>query len=371
MINLIITQFFRRRHLAWAMSVALVLFGAWSWTQMTVEAYPDLGDVNVQVTTQVNGLAAEEIEQQITTPLERALSNTPGLASIRSSSTFGLSLITLTFKDGTDDYFARQRVTERIGQVSLPSGAQPGLGPVAGPAGEIYRYTLESDTKNLMELSELQRWKVIPALKQVAGVVDINNFGGFTKEFQLELDPARLQKYGLVLGDVVTAINNNSANAGGGRIARGDTDIDTLIAVTIADLPREQRDRIVVHRHTATRTALMDMSLLRLALRNLLSNALKYAPGLSPVTLHVMDFDEPAALQFEVADAGPGIPRELLPRLFTRGARGDGGSGGHEAAHGLGLYIVRRVMDMHGGSAELLRTGPLGTVMRLTLPQAG
>lgn len=222
MINLVITQFFRRRHLAWAMSVALLLFGAWSWTQMTVEAYPDLGDVTVQVTTQVNGLAAEEIEQQITTPLERALSNTPGLASIRSSSTFGLSLINLSFKDGTDDYFARQRVSERTGQVSLPSGAQPGLGPVAGPAGEIYRYTLESDTKNLMELSEIQRWKVIPALRQVAGVVDINNFGGFTREFQLELDPSRLQKYGLVLNDVVTAINNNSANAGGGRIARGD-----------------------------------------------------------------------------------------------------------------------------------------------------
>ena len=222
MINLLITQFFRRRHLVWAMSIALLLFGAWSWTQMTVEAYPDLGDVTVQVTTQVNGLAAEEIEQQITTPLERALGNTPGLASSRSSSTFGLSLINLTFKDGTDDYFARQRVSERIAQVSLPSGAQPGLGPVAGPAGEIYRYTLESDTKNLMELSEIQRWKVIPALRQVAGVVDVNNFGGFTREFQLELDPAALQRYGLVLNDVVTAINANSANAGGGRIARGE-----------------------------------------------------------------------------------------------------------------------------------------------------
>ncbi|WP_208513204.1 CusA/CzcA family heavy metal efflux RND transporter [Variovorax sp.] len=222
MINLVISQFLRRRHLAWALSVALVLFGAWSWTQMTVEAYPDLGDVTVQVTTQVNGLASEEMEQQITTPLERALSNTPGLASIRSSSTFGLSLITLTFKDGTDDYFARQRVTERIGQVSLPAGAQPALGPVAGPAGEIYRYTLESDRMNLMELSELQRWKVIPALKQVAGVVDVNNFGGFTREFQLELDPARLQAHGLVLNDVVSAINNGSANAGGGRIARGE-----------------------------------------------------------------------------------------------------------------------------------------------------
>ena len=181
----------------------------------------------------------------------------------------------------------------------------------------------------------------------------------------------RLTRAQGVLGQVLAGVDNTLAAAsllaGGGRVARLDTDIDTLIAVTIADLPREQRDRVVVHRHTATRTALMDMSLLRLALRNLLSNALKYAPGRSTVTLHVMDFDEPAALQFEVTDAGPGIPRELLPRLFTRGARG----GGHESAHGLGLYIVRRVMDLHGGSAELLRTGPLGTVMRLTLPQAG
>lgn len=181
----------------------------------------------------------------------------------------------------------------------------------------------------------------------------------------------RLTRAQAVLGQVLAGVDNTLAAAsllaGGGRIAREDTDIDTLIAVTIADLPREQRERIVVHRHTATRTALMDMSLMRLALRNLLSNALKYAPGVSTVALHVMDFDEPPALQLEVADAGPGIPRELLPRLFTRGARG---SGTAESAHGLGLYIVRRVMDMHGGRAELLRTGPLGTVMRLTLPQA-
>jgi len=181
----------------------------------------------------------------------------------------------------------------------------------------------------------------------------------------------RLTRAQGVLGQVLAGVDNtlaaSSLLAGGGRIARLDTDIDTLIAVTIADLPRDQRDRIVVHRHTATRTALMDMSLLRLGLRNLLSNALKYAPGVSPVTLHVIDFDEPPALQFEVADAGPGIPRELLPRLFTRGARGGSSA---ESTHGLGLYIVRRVMDMHGGSAELLRTGPLGTVMRLTLPQA-
>lgn len=184
----------------------------------------------------------------------------------------------------------------------------------------------------------------------------------------------RLTRAQAVLGQVLAGVDNTLAAAsllaGGGRIAREDADIDTLIAVTIADLPRDQRDRVVIHRHTATRTALMDMSLMRLALRNLLSNALKYAPGVSPVTLHVIDFDEPAVLQFEVADAGPGIPRELLPRLFTRGARGSGHASAGESAHGLGLYIVRRVMDMHGGTAELLRTGPLGTVMRLSLPQA-
>lgn len=182
----------------------------------------------------------------------------------------------------------------------------------------------------------------------------------------------RLMRAQSVLGQVLAGVDNTLAAAsllaGGGRIARLDTDIDTLIAVTIADLPRDQRDRVAVHRHTATHTALMDMSLMRLALRNLLSNALKYAPGPGAVTLHVMDFDEPAALQFEVADAGPGIPRELLPRLFTRGARAGGGV---ESAHGLGLYIVRRVMDLHGGTAELAHTGAEGTVMRLTLPQAG
>lgn len=222
MINQLIALCFRRRHLAWVLAVFIAIYGYVSWTKMAVEAYPELSDVTVQVSTQVPGLAAEEIEQQITTPLERSLSNTPGLVTMRSSSTFALSLITLVFQDGTDDYFVRQRILERIATAQLPPGAQPGLDPVSGPAGEIYRYTLESDSKNLMELSELQRWVVVPAFKQVPGVADVNNFGGLTKEFELELDPKQLQHYNLVLNDVVTAINANSANAGGGRIARGE-----------------------------------------------------------------------------------------------------------------------------------------------------
>ncbi len=222
MINQIISLCFRRRYLAWVIAILIIIYGYISWTQMAIEAYPDVSDVTVQVATQVPGLAAEEIEQQITVPLERGLSNTPGLVTIRSSSTFALSLITLVFKDGSEDYFVRQRIMERIAQVSLPNGAQPSLDPISGAAGEIYRYTLESDSKNLMELSEIQKWIVIPALKQVPGIADVGNFGGFTKEFQLELDPLKLQHYNLAMADVLTAINANSANAGGGRISRGE-----------------------------------------------------------------------------------------------------------------------------------------------------
>jgi len=222
MINDIVRYCLKKRYAVILVALLVALFGYYSWTRMAVEAYPELSDVQAQVTTQAPGLAAEEIEQQITVPLERQLSGTPGLVSMRSSSTFGLSLITLTFKDGAEDYWERQRVTERMGQATLPSGITPSLDPVSGAAGEIYRYTLESDSKNLMELSEIQRWIVMPALKQVQGVADVNNFGGFTMEYQIELDQNLLQRFGVALSDVTSAINNNNANAGGSRISRGE-----------------------------------------------------------------------------------------------------------------------------------------------------
>jgi heavy metal efflux system protein len=204
------------------LAVLLAGFGVYAWETLSVEAYPELGDVAAQVTTQMPGLAAEEVEQLITVPLERQINGTPGLLLMRSSSTFGLSLITVLFRDGYEDYWARQRLLERINQAVLPAGASPSLDPVAGPGGEISRYTLESGSKNLQELSELQRWTVIPALKSVPGVVDDTNFGGFTTEYQLELDQQQLQHYGLGITDVINAINNNNANAGGGRVSRGD-----------------------------------------------------------------------------------------------------------------------------------------------------
>jgi cobalt-zinc-cadmium resistance protein CzcA len=204
------------------LAIIAAAFGVYAWETLTVEAYPELGDVAAQVTTQMPGLAAEEVEQLITVPLEREINGTPGLLLMRSSSTFGLSLITVLFRDGYEDYWTRQRLLERVNQAVLPPGAVPSLDPVSGAGGEIYRYTLESDTKNLQELSEIQRWTVIPALKSVPGVVDDTNFGGFTTEYQLDLDPSQLVHYGVGITDVINAINNNNTNAGGGRLTRGD-----------------------------------------------------------------------------------------------------------------------------------------------------
>ncbi|HEY8065961.1 MAG TPA: CusA/CzcA family heavy metal efflux RND transporter [Methylosinus sp.] len=224
MIDRLVELALDRRLLVWVIAIAVAIFGYYSWTQLALEAYPDIADVTSQVITQAPGLAAEEVEQQITVPLERELNGTPGLIMMRSKSTFGLSLITLVFRDGVEDYWARQRISERLQNVTLPDGVSPGLDPLTSPIGEIYRYTLESSTKGLRELSELQRWTIIPALKQVAGVADVSNFGGVTTQFQLELDPVQLMRFNVSLKNVTDAIESNSSNSGGSVLTRGELD---------------------------------------------------------------------------------------------------------------------------------------------------
>jgi heavy metal efflux system protein len=198
------------------------VFGYTSWEQLSIEAYPDIADVTVQVITQVPGLAAEEIEQQITIPLERELNGLPGLNTMRSKNTFGLSAIILVFDDGVEDYWARQRVQERLSEVELPYGAVPGLNPLTSPTGEIYRYIIESKDHDLRELTELNKWVIIPRLKQVTGVADVSNFGGITTQFQIEIDPLKLEQYNLSLSDVTDKIDKNNSNAGGSLINRGE-----------------------------------------------------------------------------------------------------------------------------------------------------
>ena len=213
---------FYKRGIVAAVMLLVGVYGYYASTQLAVEAYPELSDVTAQVTTQAPGLAAEEVEQQITTPLERALAGVPHLASMRSSSTFGLSLITLTFDESSEDYWVRSRIREHIEGVALPPGVTAGLDAVSGPAGEIYRYTLESPSKNLMQLSDLQKWLVIPALKKVPGVAEVDNFGGFTKEYRLDIDPSALLQFGIGVNDIIAAIASNNTNAGGGRVSRGE-----------------------------------------------------------------------------------------------------------------------------------------------------
>lgn len=212
----------QKRLLIISMFILLAIFGYYSWKQLSIEAYPDIADVTSQVITQVPGLAAEEVEQQITIPIERAINGLPGMHVMRSKSTFGLSVIVIVFEDGIEDYWSRQRIQERLNEVELPFNAKPELDPLTSPVGEIYRYIIESKNHDLRAMTDLQHWTIIPRLKQVSGVADVTNFGGITTQYQIELDPQKLEQYKLSLADVQTAIINNNANAGGSMLTRGD-----------------------------------------------------------------------------------------------------------------------------------------------------
>lgn len=218
----LLTLSIQKRWLMLALFLLLGFFGYYSWTKLSVEAYPDIADVTSQVVTQVPGLAAEEVEQQITIPLERSLNGLPGMHVMRSKSTFGLSIITMVFEDGVDDYWARQRIQERLSEVNLPYGGQPGLDPLTSPIGEVYRYIIESNNHSLRELTDLQNFVIIPRIKQVSGIADVTNFGGITTQFQIELDPHKLEQYGLSLSEVTETISKNNVSAGGSMLPRGD-----------------------------------------------------------------------------------------------------------------------------------------------------
>jgi len=208
----------------WLMLTVFVLLsgvGIYAWRQLAIDAYPDIADVAVGVATQVPGLAVTEIEQQITIPLERELNGIPRLKVMRSKNFFGLSKITLVFEDGTDDYWARQRVLERINDIDLPFDAKPELDPLTSPTGEIYRYVVKGD-KSLREMTELNHWVIIPRLRQIHGIADVSNFGGITTQFQIEIDPNKLTKYNLSLSEITESIERNNSNAGGSTLIRGD-----------------------------------------------------------------------------------------------------------------------------------------------------
>jgi cobalt-zinc-cadmium resistance protein CzcA len=231
-------------------------FGAWSLTRLKLEAYPDISDLQVTIVTLFAGHAAEEVELQVTIPIERAMNSTPGVISRRSRSIFGLSVVDLTFDGDVAEHVARQAVFERLRDVDLPEGVTATLAPPVTPAGELYRYVLRPGVIDDQRLRELQDWVIAPRLMQVPGVGDVVPFGGLVKQYQVEIDPLRLYKYNLRVQDVAERIQANNRNGGGALLPsgeealvvrgigllRGPADIENVVLATVRGTPIFVRD---------------------------------------------------------------------------------------------------------------------------------
>jgi len=240
--------------IAWSLSRRLmVLLGAavvcligWVAVRgLVIDAFPDTTPVQVQINTVAAGMVAEEVERQITFPVELAMGGMPGLEDIRSASMFGLSVVIVTFRDGTDIYFARQLINERLGTVEVPPGvARPEMGPVSTGLGEVFHYLLVPKGMSLTDVKTLQEWTLKPALRAVPGVAEVNAWGGLNKQYQIRVDPGLLRRYDLSFDQVVEAVPRNNFNVGGGSIDRsGDAVLVYGVGRTVDP---EQIGRIVI-----------------------------------------------------------------------------------------------------------------------------
>jgi len=196
--------------------------GVVAFQTLPIEAFPDVTDVQVSVITLFPGHAPEEVEKQVTIPIEIALSGVPYAVRLFSHTQFGLSFVILTFNDQASDYFARQQVLERLQGLELPPGVQPALAPLSTPIGEIYRYRLKGDNTSPTDLRSLQDWVVARHLKMTPGVADIVSFGGFIKQYQVSLSPEKMHAFHMTLQQVFTALGRGNANAGGSYLERGE-----------------------------------------------------------------------------------------------------------------------------------------------------
>lgn len=223
MLKNIITFSLQQRVFVLLGALVITVAGWFALQNLPIEAFPDVEDVNVGIVTQAPGLAPEEVERVVSLAIEHQMSGVPHLAQMRSVSITGLSVVTLTFSEHTDDYFARQQVLERLQSVILPPGLQPTLAPLTTAVGEIYRYIVEAPKDMAQrDIRAIQDWQIIPILRTVPGVADITSFGGSVKEYQIQLNPYLLTKFGISIDQVNKALSNNSSNVGGGLMRRGD-----------------------------------------------------------------------------------------------------------------------------------------------------
>ena len=221
LINRIVAASLGQRFIVVLLSAMLAAAGIWALQHLPMDAYPDLSPPMVNIVTQWPGHTAEEVERLITVPVELGLNDVPKITAKRSVSLYGLSNVTLTFTAGTDNYFARQQVFNRLPDFGLPDGVSPSVSPLTAPSGKIYRYVLQSPDRSPMELKTIEDWTVQPQYRSVAGVADDSGFGGGSMQYQVLLDPAKIAALGLSVSQVESALAANNSNAGGGFYSQG------------------------------------------------------------------------------------------------------------------------------------------------------
>lgn len=255
MIRLLVDFALNSRFIVLSLALLLFVWGAIAFKALPVEAYPDVANTWVQVITQWPGRAAEEVEQQVTVPIEIQMNGMPHLQHIRSASLSGLSVVNLIFEDDSDNDWDRQKVAERLGQVALPANLTAQIGPDFSPIGSIYWYTLKSDNPSydVMELKSLQDWVVAKYMKSVPDVVDDSSFGGITREYQIRIDPDKLVAYGLSLAQVEQQLTNANANAGGSFIEQGAQEINVRAVGLVRDVRDIEKTVLKTQNGTALR----------------------------------------------------------------------------------------------------------------------
>ncbi len=261
MLNQIIRFSLDHRSLMLMLAGVLVVSGLVSLAQLPIDAFPDTSPVSVQVNTFAPSLGPEDIEAQITFPIEQVISGLPALREVRSISKFGLSQVTAIFADGFDILRARQLVSERLATADLPEQAgarKPEIGPIATGLGEVYHYLLTSDRHDLTELRTIHRWLVKAQLRTVPGVAEVNSWGGYDKQYHVLFDPARLIKYDLTLADVIEALRANNANVGGGNLERAG-EIELIQGVGIVTDTAEIANIVIKH-HDAQPVRVRDVA---------------------------------------------------------------------------------------------------------------
>src|SRR3990172_8436607 len=231
MLERIIEYTLKQKGMVIFLSLLIVALGLYSYWKLPIDAFPDVTNIQVEVVSHADGLSAIEIERNVTTPIEMSMRGLPDIEQMRSVTKFGLSIVTVVFKDGVDIYFARQLVFERLAEAreKVPKGVEVAMGPIGTAMGEIYQYTLEGDMPDdpqqkiayLTNLRTIQEWIITPQLKSVAGVNEINSFGGYFKQYQVIVSPEKLLQYAVTVDDVYSAIGSNNENVGGNIVERG------------------------------------------------------------------------------------------------------------------------------------------------------